>query len=127
MIRVLIIGAGGHAQVVADILLRARDTGQPVTPIGYLDDDASLHGRLFLDLPVLRDIGALDGIPHDAIIIAIGNNRIRKRLADALSVAGYCPSPRGRHRARCPDRPWRDDLCWRGGQHRLSDRLTRHP
>ena len=86
--RVLILGAGGHAQVVADILLWARDAGQPVTPIGYLDDDASLHGKVLLDLPVLGDTSALERIPHDAVIIAIGNNQIRKRLADELSAAG---------------------------------------
>ena len=88
MIRVLIIGAGGHAQVVADILLRARDAGQQVTPIDYLDDDASLHGKLLLDLPVLGDTSTLERIAHDAIIIAIGSNQIRKRLADELSAAG---------------------------------------
>ncbi len=88
MVKVLILGAGGHAQVVADILLRARDAGQPITPIGYLDDDASLHGKVLLDLPVLGHTSALGRIPHDAIIIAIGNNQIRKRLADKLSAAG---------------------------------------
>ncbi|WP_448382813.1 PglD-related sugar-binding protein [Desulfosoma sp.] len=52
MVRVLILGAGGHAQVVADILLRARDAGQRVHPIGYLDDDNALHGKIFLGLTV---------------------------------------------------------------------------
>jgi len=84
--RVLILGAGGHAQVVADILLRARDAGQPVIPIGYLDDDASLHGKGLLDLPVLGQTSALSRIPHDALIIAIGSNQIRKRIADALAA-----------------------------------------
>ena len=88
MHRILILGAGGHAQVVADILLRARDAGQPVTPIGYLDDDASLQGKVLLDLPILGDTSALGGIPHDAVIIAIGSNQIRKRLADELSATG---------------------------------------
>lgn len=88
MVRILILGAGGHAQVVADILLRARDAGQPITPIGYLDDDASLHGKVLVDLPVLGYTSSLGRIPHDAVIIAIGNNQIRKRLADELSAAG---------------------------------------
>ena len=87
MHRVLILGAGGHAQVVADISLRARDAGQPVTPIGYLDDDASLHGKMFLGLPVLGPIGILSRIPHDAVIIAVGNNQIRKRLAEEFFTA----------------------------------------
>ena len=83
----LILGAGGHAQVVADILLQARDAGQPVFPIGYLDDDAALHGKLRLDLPILGYTSALGQIPHDAVVIAIGNNKVRKRLADELYTA----------------------------------------
>jgi len=88
MIRVLIIGAGGHAQVVADILLRARDAGQAVNPIGYLDDDTTLHGSALLGVPVLGCTSALSRTPHEAIIIAIGDNRTRNRLADELSIAG---------------------------------------
>ena len=86
--RVLILGAGGHAQVVADILLRARDAGQPVIPIGYVDDDTALLGKNLLDLPVLGHTSALGRIPHDAIIIAIGSNQIRKRLTGELAAAG---------------------------------------
>ena len=88
MVRVLILGAGGHAQVVADILLRARDAGERVDPIGYLDDDKALHGKAFLGLTVLGDISTVHRIPHDAVIIAIGNNRARRRLAEALASAG---------------------------------------
>jgi sugar O-acyltransferase (sialic acid O-acetyltransferase NeuD family) len=88
MVRVLILGAGGHAQVVADILLRARDAGQRVDPIGYLDDDTALHGKVFLGLAVLGDTSALGRIPHDAVIIAIGDNQIRRRLAEELASAG---------------------------------------
>lgn len=88
MTRVLILGAGGHAQVVADILLRARDAGQAVDPIGYLDDDETLHHKILLGLPVLGHTDAYNRIPHEALIIAIGNNQIRKRLADRLSMAG---------------------------------------
>jgi len=88
MTRVLILGAGGHAQVAADILLRAQDTGQIVDPIGYLDDDAALHSKVLLGLPVLGPIAALGQIPHEAIIIAIGNNQIRRRLAGELTLAG---------------------------------------
>ena len=88
MTRVLILGAGGHAQVAADILLRARDAGQTVDPIGYLDDDAALHGKALLGLPVLGPIAALGQISHEAIIIAIGNNQTRRRLAEGFTLAG---------------------------------------
>lgn len=90
MLRVVIIGAGGHAQVVADILLRARDAGEAVEPIGYLDDAAPLHGQEFLGLPVLGAIDKLSRIPHEAVVVAIGDNRTRCRIADALVVGGEC-------------------------------------
>ena len=48
--RVLILGAGGHAQVVADILLRMRETGAGVAPLGYLDDNPALVGQHLFDI-----------------------------------------------------------------------------
>lgn len=86
--RVIIIGAGGHAQVVADILLRSCDAGHKITPIGYLDDDAILQGMTLLDLPVLGNIALLARIPHEALIVAIGNNQIRRLLAERFFSAG---------------------------------------
>ncbi len=83
MVRVLILGAGGHGLVVADILLRAHESGDVAIPIGYLDDDQSLHGKHLLGLPVLGGIGMLSRIPHDAIIVAIGDNLTRKRLVES--------------------------------------------
>lgn len=82
--RVLIVGAGGHAQVVADVLLRMREDGGSVQPVGYLDDARELQGRTFLDLPVLGGLAHLAGVPHDAVVVAIGDNATRKRLFEAL-------------------------------------------
>lgn len=88
MNRILLLGAGGHAQVVADILLRAQEAGQEAVPIGYLDDDAALHGSSPLGLPVLGPLSALGEIPHEAVFIAIGDNRTRRRIAEDLTRAG---------------------------------------
>jgi sugar O-acyltransferase (sialic acid O-acetyltransferase NeuD family) len=86
--RVLIIGAGGHAQVVADVLLRAWEQHSSTQPIGYLDDNLSLHGQKFLNLPVLGTVGQLAAIPHDAVIVAIGDNRTRARIIVSLQAGG---------------------------------------
>lgn len=83
-LRVLILGAGGHAQVVADILLRMRDAGSAIAPIGYLDDNIDLIGRTLLDLPVLGKIAEASNIEHDAVIVAIGHNATRKHIYAAL-------------------------------------------
>lgn len=82
--RVLIIGAGGHAQVVADILLRVEEQGGSIHPVGYLDDNPVLLGQKFLGLPVLGTVSRLSAIPHDAVIIGIGDNRTRARLFGSL-------------------------------------------
>ena len=88
--RILIIGAGGHAQVVADTLLRAREAGCHTQPIGYLDDNPNLIGAERLGLPILGNLYSVATIPHDALIIAIGNNWVRKSLYLELQAQGYC-------------------------------------
>jgi len=86
--RVLILGAGGHAQVVADILLRTQEQTGSVHPIGYLDDDLALAGQSFIGLPVLGAIACLSEIEHDATIVAIGDNATRQRLFEAVQSLG---------------------------------------
>ncbi len=88
MIGVLILGAGGHAQVIADILLRSHEVGGERKPIGYLDDDLRLLGRRFLGLEVLGPIADLHRFAHDAVIVAIGQNRVRARIFDAMLAQG---------------------------------------
>ena len=87
-IRVLILGAGGHGQVVADILLRSFEQRESVQPIGYLDDDPALAGQTRLGLPVFGRLTQLGEFGHDALIIAIGNNALRRTLYDDLTGQG---------------------------------------
>ncbi|WP_298408064.1 acetyltransferase [uncultured Chloroflexus sp.] len=86
--RILIIGAGGHGQVVADILLQAAANGGDCQPIGYLDDNPRRYGEQALGLPVFGPVAALASIPHDGIVIAIGDNRTRARLFAELTARG---------------------------------------
>ncbi len=88
MIRVLILGAGGHAQVVADILLRGWEAGNNCKPIGFLDDDRGLIGKVINGLPVLGTLKQVNEIEHDAVIIAIGDNPLRARLFNQLLTSG---------------------------------------
>lgn len=87
-LKVLILGAGGHAQVVADILWRMYEIDRSVQPVGYLDDNASLWNKRLLDVPVLGATEDLGKLTHDAVIIAIGDNRIRCRLKKKLERSG---------------------------------------
>lgn len=80
----LIIGAGGHAKVVADIL-----RAQGVHVQGYLDDEVSLQGQQRLGLPVLGPVEAYRDFNPEGLIIGIGSNSARyaitKRLSDILN------------------------------------------
>lgn len=86
--RVVILGAGGHAQVIADILWQMHDTDEEITPIAFLDDNPNLKGNRYLNIPVLGSINDLSSISHDAVIIGIGNNQIRRKLFDKLTRKG---------------------------------------
>jgi sugar O-acyltransferase (sialic acid O-acetyltransferase NeuD family) len=86
--RILILGAGGHAQVIADILFCKSDASDPLVPIGYLDDDVTIHGCTRIGLPVLGSLTDLASIEHDGAIIGIGNNHIRRDLFKNLSAIG---------------------------------------
>lgn len=85
---ILIIGAGGHGQVVADILWQSSRRGLTDRPIGYLDDDPTLHGQCRLNLPIVGTIAQLASIRHSAVILAIGSNEIRHTLYTDLCRQG---------------------------------------
>lgn len=70
--------------------MRARDAGERVSPIGYLDDNPDSHGQTLLGLPVLGSLADFAHIAHDALIIAIGDNRTRQSLFDQLQQQGEC-------------------------------------
>lgn len=82
--RVVIIGAGGHGQVVADLLMRMNEQSQRLELVGYLDDDPDLWNQHRLGLPVLGAIEQLPRLAHDAVIIAIGDNARRRQIAERL-------------------------------------------
>lgn len=88
MTRAVIIGAGGHAQVVADILWRMQEAGSEIAPVGYLDDNPALVGESFLGLTVLGAIADLPAVPHDAVIVGIGDNATRRRVFESLQDRG---------------------------------------
>lgn len=86
--RVIVVGAGGHGQVVADIIMKARAAGADVTALGFVDDDAKLFGREILGLGVLGTTHDLTEIAHDAIVVAIGSNAVRARVCSELIARG---------------------------------------
>ena len=67
-------GASGHAKVIIDILRANHERVE-----GLFDDDENLH--TLLGYPVQRAMKV-----RGPLIISIGNNSIRKRIAESLDV-----------------------------------------
>ncbi|MDD4731864.1 MAG: acetyltransferase [Desulfovibrio sp.] len=82
--KVVIIGAGGHGQVVADILFHMWTKGRDLELMGFLDDMPERIGTSVLGLKVLGPVEQLDDIGHEAIIVAMDDNRARLEMARRL-------------------------------------------
>lgn len=82
--KILIIGSGGHAKVVADILF-AMDGMEPV---GFASRDDAVGSIGPLGLPVLGSDEDIPAIEHDGVVVAIGKNSIRKQVFERLEAAG---------------------------------------
>jgi sugar O-acyltransferase (sialic acid O-acetyltransferase NeuD family) len=85
---VVIVGAGGHGQVVGDILLAAGRSGECVRAIGYVDDRSCSQLSLRANQTLLGTVAQLSEFPHDAVVVAIGDNETRARIMCALARAG---------------------------------------
>jgi sugar O-acyltransferase (sialic acid O-acetyltransferase NeuD family) len=88
---ILIVGAGGHGQVVADIF-RARGQHGAAAKTAFLDDDPRRHGAVLAGSAVLGGTELRAGTPHDAVIVAIGDNTTRARVYAGLVAAGEVPA-----------------------------------
>lgn len=78
---VLVIGAGGHAKVIVGL---AQVLGLEVACC--VDDDPARIGGAVLGVPVRGPTGAVSLTGH-RVVLGIGNNRTRARLASSLSCA----------------------------------------
>ena len=78
--RLIIIGAGGHGKVVADNAIK-----NGYTDICFVDDHATGTCMGFPIVGTGADVSSLDDGKTD-FIIGVGNNEIRKRIAQAHDV-----------------------------------------
>jgi sugar O-acyltransferase (sialic acid O-acetyltransferase NeuD family) len=76
---ILILGAGGHGKVVADILICA---GEPV--LGFLDDDPATWGATRLGLPVLGGIVTYREHTPGGLILGMGSIAARRKIVEFL-------------------------------------------
>lgn len=89
--RIAICGAGGHGRVVADVVTRSAGARRMH---GFFDDRPELAGRRVAGYPVLGRIqdalrdALRDGVDFQ-LILGIGGNRARERLARIAEEAGF--------------------------------------
>jgi len=81
-VRLLVIGAGGHAKVVVDAAEAAGHT--VVGVVGAPADPPELLGH-----PVVQ---SAEGIAADGFIVAIGDNATRARIFSEYMAAGFTPA-----------------------------------
>lgn len=79
--KLMILGAGGHGKVVADI---AKRSGWP--DIAFLDDNAA--AETWGGYPVVGPVRDAQRYPEAEFIVAIGNSAVRERIQKALSARG---------------------------------------
>lgn len=85
--RIVIVGTGGHAKVVLEVL---RSRGVPLWSVFAVDDDPARVGGMLLDIPVLSTVADWkDNVrTGDRAIVAIGRNTVRARLQQELELLG---------------------------------------
>jgi sugar O-acyltransferase (sialic acid O-acetyltransferase NeuD family) len=83
-VRLLILGAGGFAKEVADVVLR---TGHEIA--GFFEEQPSRRGRPPHDAPLL---GKIPDLGFDGIVVGVGDSALRRRFYDAYAGGHECPS-----------------------------------
>jgi sugar O-acyltransferase (sialic acid O-acetyltransferase NeuD family) len=89
MKRVVIIGAGGHAREVAEVLRDQAQRNSDISLLGFVVDDPGTHSPMVKDLPVLGDWSWFGGADRAeiAIVCAVGQPQIRRRMVErAISL-----------------------------------------
>lgn len=89
MKNIIIIGAGGHASVIIDIIESMRNAGHEVRIQGLLDDRKDITE--FMGYKILDKINnaPLYNYKDTEFVIAIGNNKIRKEIAKKFNELKY--------------------------------------
>lgn len=81
--KVIIIGAGGHGKVIADIILCSHDL-----VLGFLDDNCD-PSETAAGFPILGKVEDYCSYPEAEFVIAIGNAAVRERVAASMDGARW--------------------------------------
>lgn len=94
MKNIVIMGAGGHAKVIADIILKRKELlNEKLNITGFLDDGyKNLKYTKIFDIPILGDTSLIEKLEHEKkynYIIGIGNNKIREKISNKFPNLNY--------------------------------------
>jgi sugar O-acyltransferase (sialic acid O-acetyltransferase NeuD family) len=81
---ILLIGGGGHAKVIIGTL---RAAGLDAAAV--FDDNPARWGSSVLGTPVLGPVASIPDHPFRRGIVAIGDNRVRRTLAETVSLEWF--------------------------------------
>jgi len=90
MKEIVIFGSGGLGREVHQLLLDINSKSNVWNILGYYDNLDS-KGKFVNGLPVLGDIEDLKSSSHENVIIAIGDNTLRKTLHNSLNMLKKFP------------------------------------
>lgn len=85
MTELVIVGAGGHAREVADVVQACVDAGEDLALRGFVDDDATMHGQRLCGHPVLGPVDWLGRNPDVEVILGVGSPRSKYAIAQKLA------------------------------------------
>ena len=93
MKKIVIIGASGHAKVVADIIFsRKRDLNEEIEIVAFLDDNyKGLKYKEIFGIPIVGDLNRIKDFDKENywFVIGIGNNHIRQKLFEKYNKLNY--------------------------------------
>ncbi|MGH9115624.1 MAG: NeuD/PglB/VioB family sugar acetyltransferase [Acidimicrobiales bacterium] len=92
---IVVYGAGGMGQEVADLVLAASARGAGWRLRGFVDDDPALRGQEILGVPVLggREWLAEPAARTSVVTVAVGAPATRRRVCEAVLSAGASQAP----------------------------------
>ncbi len=81
--KLLIIGAGGHGKVAADIAIKMKRWGQ----IAFLDDDETIQSSMGIEV-IGKSADVFAYMNDYDLFVAIGSNQTREKIQNELIKAG---------------------------------------
>ncbi|PUU87761.1 acetyltransferase [Halanaerobium congolense] len=92
MKKIIIIGAGGHAKVIADIIIkRKKKLKENIIIEAFLDDKYETKKTVYQGIPLIGKLDKINNLNKDDyyFVIAIGNNAIREKIANKYDLKYY--------------------------------------